>query len=244
MRNSIPVIAKKPKALYRRALEGYREVDDRRGIAVALLNLGSLEADLRADFAAARVRFEESLAVFRELGISINMAMTLANLGEVCAHEGDFQSALVYANESLKVSQRLGNESMGAWQLTNIAVYRIERGEYELAAGALRTAYEKLSVQHHVEFIANYCDALSLLLWKLGRIEDAAQVLGFVAEYRKREHVPRLATSLSMFTGCADAVSAALDPALYENLMRQGALLTFGEIDHLFRSGAAAVTAP
>jgi non-specific serine/threonine protein kinase len=78
----------KARLLYEEALSVWRELDDQRGIAAALGNLGMVSYDQR-DPAAARIRHEESLAIWRELGDQRGIARTLIALGNVVYIEGN-----------------------------------------------------------------------------------------------------------------------------------------------------------
>lgn len=223
------------ETLYREALDGYRAAGDRRGAAVALMNLGSLEADLRLNFAAARTLFEQSLECFRDLGISVNMATVLANLGEICAHEGDYAGALSYASESIKVSERLGNESLAAWQLANIAHYRLERGEVDLAAGALRAAYKKLRAQRQTEFTAHYADGVAILFFKLGLYDLSAQIWGFAQAYRDAEHTPRLPSTRRRFERVRRSLERRLGHEAFRRHLVAGQHISVEQVDLLMQ---------
>src|SRR5438309_805223 len=62
--------------------------------AKALLGAGKL-AHFQGDCGAARALFEESLAIFRELGCKRGIAWSLRSLGDVAAGQGDRGAALV-----------------------------------------------------------------------------------------------------------------------------------------------------
>ena len=222
--------------LYARALEKYRAAGDRRGVAVALMNLGTLAADLRLDYATARTLFEESLEIFRELGVSINIGTVLANLGEIAAIEGDVERGLQLANESLAMFERLGNKNMAAWQYLEIAFYRIERNELDLAQGALSAGYNLLLDQPHREFLALYFDVAFYLAQKLGEDEVAARLCGFARYYRSRERLLRLASAAKVYDRYYSQLCERMEPARREAIEREGAQASMQELHEAVES--------
>lgn len=177
---------------YGSALEHHRAGGDRRGVAVVLMNMGAAAADLHLEFDTARAHFLEALQIFRELGLSVNAGIVLANLGEIAGQVGDYETALTYAQESLAVFERLNNACAQAWQLASIAHYRIERQEWERAPAALRNAHAILQEHPHREYAALLLEVGLYLAADLQRDELAARIGGYLKHYREREAVPRL----------------------------------------------------
>jgi diguanylate cyclase (GGDEF)-like protein len=183
--------ARSAEEWYSEALAHHRAVTDKRGIAVVLMNLGATAADLRLDFETARSHFLEALQIFRDLGLSVNAGIVLANLGEIAGEVGDYDTALTYAQESLGVFERLGNSCAQAWQLTSIARYRLERSEFERAASALRSANQMLKESPHREYVALLLETGFYLAADLQKDELAARIAGHLHGYRERESLPR-----------------------------------------------------
>jgi ATP/maltotriose-dependent transcriptional regulator MalT len=66
----------------------YRQLEQRHGIAEALLVVGRIEA-AQGEYAAARAHYEESLAVARQVGDQLYMASCLEGLANVIEAQGD-----------------------------------------------------------------------------------------------------------------------------------------------------------
>jgi tetratricopeptide (TPR) repeat protein len=185
---------------YRRALnllegslEVWRELGDKRGIALALNCLGTTTYN-QGNLEQAAQYGEESLALCRELSDLWGIASALNSLGELARCEGDYTQAQSLYQESLALRRTLGNKIGTAVTLHNlghVALYR----EDHIQAGALFS--EALSVAHEIgdaQCIAECLTGLAGVLVAKKIVLDAARLFG-AAE------------------GLLDAIGAGLEPA-------------------------------
>ena len=121
----------------------WRELGDRRGMAISLNRLGVLALE-EGDFASARTRNEESLAIERELGNLSGIAASLNNLGNVAFEEGEFASAELRYAESLAIARDLGDQIAVATALNNLGTVALEQGNF---AGASAMHEESLAIR-------------------------------------------------------------------------------------------------
>ncbi|MEO6458312.1 MAG: tetratricopeptide repeat protein [Chloroflexia bacterium] len=111
--------------------------------AKALLIAGRL-ATVQCDFPAAREHYEESLALWRELGNKRGVAASLDGLANVAAEEGDYSAARAYYEENL-TAWREANDQVGInSSLNNLAIIATREGDYEKAAELLGESLIKL----------------------------------------------------------------------------------------------------
>jgi diguanylate cyclase (GGDEF)-like protein len=211
------------EVLYRKGLEEYRIAGDKRGIAVALMNLGSLIADWKLDYAAAREYFEESLAIFRGFGTSANTGIVLANLGEVQCYEGNYNEAISFATEALAVFERLGNKALAAWQLLDLARYDVELGKLGDAVRSMRLARRYLHDEPASEHHAGFFDVAFHLAYESGAKELAAKLAGYLARYRHDHAQPRAPSDEPMWNARYKKLQASLDDGSFAMLTRAGA---------------------
>ena len=108
------------KALASESLALFRELGDKRGIALALNRLG-IAAWRKADFPTARALMEEDLALYRELGIPDRIAWSLFALGLFNIEQGEYKNAADSFEESLALFRRLDNKRGIAASLTQMA---------------------------------------------------------------------------------------------------------------------------
>jgi predicted ATPase/transcriptional regulator with XRE-family HTH domain len=78
-------------------------------IARALIELGRV-AGLRGEHERATACYEESLALYRELGVRAGVPDVLSELGTLAFLRGDFDAAAVRYEESLSICRDLGDE--------------------------------------------------------------------------------------------------------------------------------------
>lgn len=100
--------------------------------AKALNGAGGL-AWIQGDFPGARVCFEESLAIQRQLGEQAGIAGSLGNLGSVAYSQGDYSSALTRHEESLAIQREIGDKRGAAASLLNLGNVALALGNYASA---------------------------------------------------------------------------------------------------------------
>jgi non-specific serine/threonine protein kinase len=106
--------------------------DYRSGYAKASHAAGAL-ASLQGDPAAAQAFFEESLALFRELGDKRGIASSLIQLGVVARIQGDDAAARALLEEGLALSCEVGDKGEMAWSLGSLGGVAFDQGDYALA---------------------------------------------------------------------------------------------------------------
>jgi predicted ATPase/class 3 adenylate cyclase len=100
--------------------------------AKVLTGAGHLAHNL-GDYATARTRFEESLALWRDLGNQQGIATSLNDLGWVASSQGDFAAAHSLSQESLVLWREIGNQQGIATSLHNLGFVAHGQGEYAAA---------------------------------------------------------------------------------------------------------------
>jgi tetratricopeptide (TPR) repeat protein len=94
------------------------------------LNGAGAFASIQGDFAAARERFEASLALRRDLGDKQSIANSLINLGTVAQEQGDYASALPLLEESLALGRELDDKRGMGIALNNLSTLYKQQGDY------------------------------------------------------------------------------------------------------------------
>ena len=125
------VLAEEPAAartFFEESLRTSRELDERRGIAVAL-NALAVSAREDGDLARSRALLEESLGLWRELGDSVALVRGLSNLATIVRLEHNFVEALALFEEGLSISRQLGDRAGMAWALNHKGDVAREQGD-------------------------------------------------------------------------------------------------------------------
>ena len=80
-----------------------------------------------------RARFEQALAVAREIGDQQRTAIALSNLGNISLNEGDLDAAYALYREALGIYEQLDEHVNQAVALENLGLVELARGEREQA---------------------------------------------------------------------------------------------------------------
>jgi predicted ATPase len=107
-----------------------RQLEDKQGIARALLGLGRV-AD---DFEQATTLLEQSLTLFRDLGDKPRISGALASLGGDAWQQGDYERAATLLGQSLMLARETGAKSAIATRLRSLGNVTLELIDYERAA--------------------------------------------------------------------------------------------------------------
>ena len=131
----------------------------------------------------ARVLYEESLAIRRQLGDRWGMASSLNNLGNVAHDQGGYRAARALYEQSLAIARELGDRWRIARSLSDLGIVAHDQGDYRVA-GALhqeglvirRELGDLLGIAISLEGLAAVAAALSSSL-RAARIWGAAERL-------------------------------------------------------------------
>ena len=117
-----------------------------RARAVALFMSGTL-ATFQGDLITVRAQYEESIAIWRELGDKQGLAFALHGLGGVAVNQGDEQAALSILEEARVLLQEVGDKPFYTLTLMRLGDVALAQDNYPTA----RHRYEGgLAIQHEI----------------------------------------------------------------------------------------------
>jgi predicted ATPase/class 3 adenylate cyclase len=157
---------------YQKALNLFRETNDKPLIALTLLNIGWWMVSL--DYGSRISYLEESLSLYRELGYISGIIEALKQIGAIEVHLGNFESAHRRLDEGFAILQdhasSLGNSKILSYDLGDLAFYE---GDYELA----QKYYEDCLVwanQKGLSLSSSWAKVrLGYLFSRRGKVQDA-----------------------------------------------------------------------
>jgi non-specific serine/threonine protein kinase len=171
--------------LLEESLAIYRELGDKHGIAIAMINLSNVVND-RRDFATARSLLEASLAVLRELGDKRGIGLALNNLG---AHHmsvvGDYSLAHSLFDECLALRREFGDPRGIAEVVNNLGLVEWFQGDF---AASRSRQEEALRISQQIgdrRGVATYLEDLGMALSAESQVEkqvEKAVILWGVAD--------------------------------------------------------------
>jgi len=163
------------RAALEKALQG-EDADERTSFRAKALRGAGVLAWNQGDYAQARQRLEECLAIDRERGDARGIASSLLSLGLVTWNQGDPGAARTLYEESLALQRGIGNQQGISNALTNLGILAYEQGDYATA----RALYEEsLAVDRErgdTWSIASSLHNLGAVAHDLGDVEAARQL--------------------------------------------------------------------
>jgi predicted ATPase/DNA-binding winged helix-turn-helix (wHTH) protein len=151
--------------------------DARTETRAKLLTSAATLAQNQGDYTAARSLFDESLAIWQEIGNKERIAASLTSLGWIAWRQSDYPAARALSQEGLVLNRKLGNKQGIAHSLNNLGFVAHHEGDY---ATARCFHEESLSLRGELGDKRGIAFAQANLGWaihKLGDYEQAANLL-------------------------------------------------------------------
>lgn len=120
------------RPLFEESLKTCIELNDKRGIAVALNAMGVNDRD-RGELAAAAQLFEQCLVIWKDIGNPVDIARALSNLASVVKAQCEYERAFSIYEECLSMFRQAGDGMGVAWTLNYLGDVAREKGD--LVAG-------------------------------------------------------------------------------------------------------------
>jgi predicted ATPase/DNA-binding SARP family transcriptional activator len=207
----------------------YRQLDDKPGIAYALLVLGSQVAMAQDDRASARPLLEECLALYRDLGDRAGAAAAMAELGYLTYWQGDCAAGCAFIEEGLAMQRELGlmtYASRSALFLGHIArqegCYAVARSRY---AECMAILWEmKVSYGLFYALAAFGCLAAAE-----GRLERAARLCGATERVGEAAGVVMVPHERTWYDRAVAAARAGLGAEAFATAWAAGRAMTLEE---------------
>jgi predicted ATPase/class 3 adenylate cyclase len=159
------------------ALELFRRIDDKRGIARALNHLGLVSQE-RGAYERARGFFEESGTLARELGNQRGYAVAVVNLGGLALIEADYARARELSELGLRLHREHDSRDGEAISLLNLGFAALEEGATNEARKRLEESCERFQELGFTEYLAFCLEGLAGVAAVSGAPVEAARLLG------------------------------------------------------------------
>ncbi|HLZ29428.1 MAG TPA: tetratricopeptide repeat protein [Chloroflexota bacterium] len=154
----------------------WRQLDDKRGMAISLNTLG-LVSKAQGSLIRAGTQLGKALALARELSDAPRVATVLNNLAALAIDQGDYGAAQPFLRESLSIKRGLGDAAGIANSLHNLGDAALHQGAYAQAAAALReglTFSREVGVGH---VRAQSLHSLGMVMLRCGDLSGADEHL-------------------------------------------------------------------
>jgi len=166
---------------YQRSIEMYRELADRNGMAISLLNMGNIAMDFR-EFEHARGYYKKSLEIYQEIGNRWGVANCLGNLGNVASAQKRSSEAMDLHNRSMALSISIGDVEGEVICNLNLGVDFSKLGRSDKS---LEHSTRAMELAIRVGLTPLGLSGMSQIAERMesdGRYEDAAFIICFLLE--------------------------------------------------------------
>ncbi|HZY98734.1 MAG TPA: hypothetical protein VFE36_04105, partial [Candidatus Baltobacteraceae bacterium] len=215
-----------------RALEQFREANDRRGLAVTLCALGTVAGQQKLNYASANRLLSRSLEMFLAIDDLYGCVEVLGNLTVTSMRAGEFGEALDYGQRSLALLQRLGNDADAVLARINIAEVYLEWRKPRQALEVLLAAHHGVATGNRL-YVAYFYEAAFKLAVEVGAYEIAARICGYAQRQRYNTRTPLQPDEAAVLQTRIQRLAQNVDEATLAQLVREGTTLDATAIKEL-----------
>jgi non-specific serine/threonine protein kinase len=187
------------------ALERYRALGDREGIARTRVTLGIIAHEI-SDYVAAETSYRESLDLFRQLGDERGEAHVLNNLGAITWRQERWDEARRLHREALDHAEPARDPGLRALALTNLGFVARHLGHTSEAATCLAEALALVREHRLMRHAASTLEAAAAVLAQQHESARAARLYAAAGQLRvdlgnrqepawRRAHEPMMAAA-------------------------------------------------
>jgi predicted ATPase len=196
--------------LFDESLETCLELNDKRGVAVAL-NALAVNARDRGDLATSSLLFERCVAVWRDEGDPADVARALSNLANVTKLQGEAARAASLYDECLAIFRKVGDVAGIAWTLNYQGDVAREGDDVAAARSFYEQSLAAFSLSRDGWGIASALSDLAGLSWDQGDSDDARRLYGeSIQMFQNLGHKRGIARVLECLAANAAAQSNAV----------------------------------
>lgn len=211
--------------IVRQSLQLCEEAGDDWNLAFTLCGVG-MTGQHRGEWDQARVAVERALNLARRVGDPWLISMSTTAYWPTVIEFGDYSQAEPMYEECLEISRRAQDLSLLAWPLLSMGIIYLRTGRPDLAEQAFA---EGISASHAVmnkPGVAISLDALVATWAEVGRLEDAARLLGAVEALRETTACPRQRYELPVHEEALRLLHAGLGAERTAALLQEGRSLS------------------
>jgi tetratricopeptide (TPR) repeat protein len=193
------------EAMYREAIQVFRQVGDLEGVTTTSGNLGDIYL-ARGNLTDAARSLSDAIPGYKEMGDKDGVALTLADLAEVERRRGDLEAALASYREARAIAKEIDDKRAIAYALSGVGDVLADRGDLTAA----RKSYEEsLALRKQLgekQSVAETELALARLSLEEGHAADAETVIRKCKEqfHQDGQADDELAASVTLMEGLLD----------------------------------------
>ncbi len=196
--------------LFDESLETCLELNDKRGVAVAL-NALAVNARDRGELATSSLLFERCVEIWRDEGDPADVARALSNLANVTKLQGERARAASLYDECLAIFRKVGDVAGIAWTLNYQGDVAREGNDVAAARSFYEQSLAAFSLSRDGWGIASALSDLAGLSWDQGDSDEARRLYGeSIQMFQNLGHKRGIARVLECLAANAAAQSNAV----------------------------------
>jgi predicted ATPase len=197
------------RQLFEASLETCLELNDNRGVAVAL-NALAVNARDRGELPVASLLFERCVAIWKDLGDSADIARALSNLANVTKSQGEYARASSLYDECLTMFRKAGDGAGVAWTLNYQGDVAREKADWVAARSFCEQSLAAFRQLRDGWGIASALSDLASLSVDQGNDAEARRLYGeSIRMFQELGHKRGIARALECLAASAAAQSNA-----------------------------------
>ncbi len=197
------------RQLFEDSLETCLELNDNRGVAVAL-NALAVNARDRGELPEASTLFERCVAIWKDLGDSADIARALSNLANVTKLQGEYARASSLYDECLTMFRKAGDDAGVAWTLNYQGDVAREKADLVAARSFCEQSLAAFRQLRDGWGIASALSDLASLSCDQGNDAEARRLYGeSIQMFKELGHKRGIARALECLAASAAAQSKA-----------------------------------
>lgn len=165
------------------------QINDQRGVSVALSNIGSIYIDLGKPEKAIEYN-EKSLKIQQEIGDKEGVANSMQNIASIYSNQGNIPKALDYFQKILKVRKEIHDKNGLAQTYTSIANIYNRQKEYQKAEEFYKSSIQLNKEINDTRGLVTGYNNLAFIYLTNHRLEEALELLnkcsGLIATINSR----------------------------------------------------------
>lgn len=212
-----------------RALRIYKELDNKRWIAVIYNNLGLINLK-QGNFEEARVNLKEAIKLRQEIGAERSLANSYQLLASVYVSEKDYGQALVYYEKGLQSARKSGDGRVESACLNGIGIIHFKKKDFGESARVYNQVLELLqrSPGDNRKAICGAYHNIAQAYRKLGKYDESLELLNkslaLAKEIGSNEDIKQAYAALSTVYKERGDLRAALTAQEYYSVYKDSVL--------------------
>jgi len=209
-----------------------RKAGDLRSLAIHLGSLGKLEV-LSGDFKSAQKRLDEALQLSIQLNNTAVMADLLTALSRIESLKGNFEKGRAFLEEGISSAERSGNRMHYLWTRAHLGYIILRQGAIQESRNILTETAQGFYEDQSEIGVAFTLEGIASLNLMIGKLEHAAQLIGWADATRKKVRDPRPPLEQADVDRDIAMIVTKIGNAAFEEAYDKGRLITLDEVVRL-----------